>query len=152
MAGTKKSRWLRQRSSARSLTNRRLTYELLESRRVMAAPVGHDDHFFVDQNDSLLIDSDNGAYSTGIVPINEVDAPDDIDQIQYSPDYSLLFLREDNGDRSVIHILDARTGIEIESYAARKTFRDIDLTPDGRYLYAADAPYNSLAEFKDPPH
>jgi hypothetical protein len=47
----------------------------------------------------------------------------------------LLFLREGN---SAIHVVDARSGAEVSKLTAKYSLTDIDVTADGRYLYAAD--------------
>jgi len=62
-------------------------------------------------------------------------APGAASQLQYSKQYGLLFLRNSG---SAIRIVDTNTHSEIDLHLANQQFTDIDLTPDGQYLYAAD--------------
>jgi hypothetical protein len=56
-------------------------------------------------------------------------------QMQFSPQYHLLFLRN---SASAIRVVDTNSQSEIDLHLATESFSDMDLTPDGRYLYAAD--------------
>ncbi|MCE5266460.1 MAG: PEP-CTERM sorting domain-containing protein [Planctomycetaceae bacterium] len=62
-------------------------------------------------------------------------APGAASQLCYSQQYDLLFLRNSG---SAIRVVDTKTHQEIDVHLANQQFKDMDLTPDGRYLYAAD--------------
>jgi hypothetical protein len=72
--------------------------------------------------------------------------PDEARQIEYSIDYGLLFVRNSDND---IRIIDTTTNEQIGFRAANEMFTDLDLTPDERYLYAAD--YGGTAMGSDRP-
>lgn len=62
-------------------------------------------------------------------------APGNAVQMEYAPDYGLLFLRNSG---SAVHVVDVATQSQIDLRMAGRTFTDFDLTPDQRYLYVAD--------------
>lgn len=62
-------------------------------------------------------------------------APGAASQLVASDRYNLLFLRNSG---SAIRIVDTTTMQEIDVHLSNQSFRDIDLSPSGRYLYAAD--------------
>ncbi|RIK76606.1 MAG: hypothetical protein DCC68_19065 [Planctomycetota bacterium] len=62
-------------------------------------------------------------------------APGNAVQMEYAPDYGLLFLRNSG---SAVHVVDVATRQRIDLRLATETFTDFDLTGDQRYLYAAD--------------
>jgi hypothetical protein len=78
------------------------------------------------------------AFGGPVGPLVEIDsfaAPGNAVQMEYSPQYELLFLRNTG---SAIHVVDPTTKAAIDLHLATEKFTDLDLTPDGRYLYAAD--------------
>jgi len=62
-------------------------------------------------------------------------APGAASQLSYSKQYGLLFLRNSG---SAIRVVDTATHAQIDLHTANQQFTDMDLTPDGQYLYAAD--------------
>jgi hypothetical protein len=62
-------------------------------------------------------------------------SPGAASQLVYSKQYNLLFLRNSG---SAIRVVDTTTDQQIEVQLANEQFTDMDLTPDGQYLYAAD--------------
>ena len=70
--------------------------------------------------------------------LNETDSigvPFTVVQMEFEPNAGLLFLREQPG---TIHVYDVATKQEINVELATEQFTDMDLTPDGRYLFVAD--------------
>lgn len=55
-------------------------------------------------------------------------------QFEFSPQFNLLFARKN----TTIDVYDGTTGRLIDTRVASTAFSDMDLTPDGRYLFAAD--------------
>lgn len=80
-----------------------------------------------------------GLVQASIVPsvvIQEsILSPGNAVQMRYSHQYGLLFLRN---SASAIHVIDVNTGVPIDLHLANERFTDIDISPDGRYLFAAD--------------
>jgi hypothetical protein len=72
---------------------------------------------------------------TELVEIESFLAPGNAVQMQYSSDAGMLFLR---GSGSVIRVVDTSTHLQRSWRMATNVFSDMDLTPDGQYLYAAD--------------
>lgn len=70
-----------------------------------------------------------------LVEIESFLAPGDVVQMQYSPSAGLLFMRNSG---STIRVLNTATRLQTSWQVPNYTFTDMDLTPDGRYLYAAD--------------
>jgi hypothetical protein len=62
-------------------------------------------------------------------------SPGAASQLHYSAQYGLLFLRNSG---SAIRIVDTATHQQIDLHLANQQFTDMDLTPDGQYLYVAD--------------
>ena len=62
-------------------------------------------------------------------------SPGAASQLQYSPQQGLLFLRNSG---SAIRVVNTHTRAEVDLHLANQQFTDMDLTPDGQYLYAAD--------------
>lgn len=67
--------------------------------------------------------------------LESFEAPGNAVQMEYSAQYDTLFLRNSG---SAIHVIDVPSQTRIDLRLATETFTDFDLTPDGRYLYAAD--------------
>ena len=68
------------------------------------------------------------------VKLGIVVLPDEARQIEYSPAYGLLFVRNSDND---IRIIETTTNEQIDFRAGNDQFNDLDLTPDEHYLYAA---------------
>ena len=62
-------------------------------------------------------------------------SPGAASQLEYSPQYGLLFLRNSG---SAVRVVDTRTRGEVDVHLANQLFTDMDLTPDGQTLYVAD--------------
>lgn len=67
--------------------------------------------------------------------IDSFAAPGAASQLRYSRQFGLLFLRNSG---SAIRIVDTNTRQQFDLHFANQQFTDMDLTPDGKYLYAAD--------------
>lgn len=72
---------------------------------------------------------------TELVKLESFLAPGNAVQMQYSPDHKALFLRNSG---SVIRVIDTSTRLQTGWGLANYLFTDMDLSPDGQYLYAAD--------------
>jgi hypothetical protein len=85
----------------------------------------------------LFCVSDTSLTSAATMPVlkESFPAPGAASQLQYSQQYGLLFLRNSG---SAIRVVDTATHAEIDVHLANQQFTDMDLTPDGQYLYAAD--------------
>lgn len=68
------------------------------------------------------------------VKLGIVVLPEEAMQIEYSPGYGLLFVRNSDND---IRVIDTTTNAQIDLRAGNDQFNDLDLTPDEHYLYAA---------------
>ncbi len=77
----------------------------------------------------------SAASFNGLKQIGSVGTSNTPTQIEYSPAYNLLFLREGT---SRVHVVDARSQSEISVESAKNVLTDMDVSPDGRYLYVAD--------------
>src|SRR5207247_9045414 len=106
-------------------------------------------------NDSLigqggkdtLIGGDGDDFMDGIVGIDSVDGGNGLDRagelaspgaarkMVFSEKYNLLFLLNSG---SAVRVVDLKTGIAISTRLASNEFTDIDLSPSGDYLFAAD--------------
>ncbi len=75
------------------------------------------------------------AETTFYGEIDQFEAPGNISQMVYADQYGKLIVRNSG---SAIRVIDVSTGTTSTPFLAYWNFRDIDLTPDGRYLYAAD--------------
>jgi hypothetical protein len=76
------------------------------------------------------------AQSATIPPLLEsFPAPGAASQLSYSKQYGLLFLRNSG---SAVRVIDTSTHAQIDLHLANQQFTDMDLTPDGKYLYVAD--------------
>jgi hypothetical protein len=62
-------------------------------------------------------------------------SPGAASQLTYSQQYGLLFLRNSG---SAIRVVDTATKGQIDLHLANQQFTDMDMSPDGQYLYAAD--------------
>lgn len=62
-------------------------------------------------------------------------SPGAASQLVYSDKYNLLFLRNSG---SAVRVIDTTTRSQVDLRLATELFTDIDLTPSGDYLYAAD--------------
>ena len=58
-----------------------------------------------------------------------------VSQVEFAQHPGLLFVREGS---TFIRTIDAATGLEIDQHISREAFTDLDLSPDGRYLFVAD--------------
>jgi hypothetical protein len=86
---------------------------------------------------SLASFSNASFASTTTLPVlvESFPAPGAASQLRFSDQYGLLFLRNSG---SAIRVVDTTTHSEIDLHLANQQFTDMDLTPDGQYLYAAD--------------
>ena len=78
------------------------------------------------------------AQASRLTRLQEVDAflaPGNVSQMEYSSETGLLFLRNSG---SVIRVVDTSTRQQTSWRLANGTFTDMDISPDGQYLYAAD--------------
>lgn len=77
------------------------------------------------------------ARGTGVKPtlVATYPAPGAASEMVYSSDYGLLFMRNSG---AAIRVFDTVTHSQVDVRLANATFTDIDLSPDGKYLYAAD--------------
>jgi hypothetical protein len=78
------------------------------------------------------------ASTAPAAPVEKVDsfaAPGAASQMVYSAQYGLLFMRN---SASAIRVVDTNAKQQIDLHLATERFTDIDLSPDGRYLFAAD--------------
>ena len=78
-------------------------------------------------------DSANGG--KGFDRSIQMDAPGNAVKMVYSAKYDLLFMMNSG---SAIKALDLKTGQTISTRLADKSFTDMDLSPSGKYLFAAD--------------
>lgn len=62
-------------------------------------------------------------------------SPGAASELEYSQQYGLLFLRNSG---SGIRVIDTNTRAQVDLHLANQQFTDMDLTPDGQYLYVAD--------------
>ena len=84
---------------------------------------------------SLVGAAPAGAAPPAPVKVDEFVSPAAARQLECSPAHGLLFLRDSDND---IRVIDTATNTQIGLRAANEEFTDFDLTPDERYLYAAD--------------
>ena len=130
----------RKREHARVQRMRFRRFESLETRQMLnAAPVANDDQYSVLQ-DTVLSVNNQVAYPspTSFPALKEAQSIAinyTASQIEYSEPYSLLFVREGT---TRVHVIDTTTGQQVGFQVARTNFIDLDLTPDGRYLFISD--------------
>ena len=86
---------------------------------------------------TALWSSASSAPGALIMPklIESFPSPGAASQLVYSPNYHRLFLRNSG---SAIRVVDTLTRNQVDLHLATEQFSDIDLTPSGNYLYAAD--------------
>lgn len=113
-----------------------VTIDIAPRDRSHHTPVASDQTFFVDAGATLTVSAETGHRSIGMVFKDQIAGWSGVDQIEYSQTRELLFLRHGSGRLSVV---DAVTGDLLETRIARTVFRDMDLSPSGRYLYVSDA-------------
>jgi len=102
----------------------------------MLAANALNDIYEVTAGRALNVDGYLTGYAGGqLQEISAFTAPGSVSQIEYSAEYGVLALRN-NG--TALHLIDAATRLPLETRMATWTFTDIDLSPDGRYLFAAD--------------
>jgi hypothetical protein len=78
------------------------------------------------------------ASAAAVQPLQEVQtfaAPGGADQMAYSAQYGLLFLRNSG---SAVRVIDTATQAQIDLRMSTDKFTDLSLSPSGRYLFAAD--------------
>jgi VCBS repeat-containing protein len=107
---------------------------------VIDAPTANAESYAALENQTLTVDGRVGPGTTaadflGLQEVGTVNVSASVSQIQYSPRYEMLFLRE-SGNR--IRVIDARTGLQIGERLPTETFTDMDLSPDGEYLFVPD--------------
>ncbi|MBL8828585.1 MAG: tandem-95 repeat protein [Planctomycetaceae bacterium] len=133
--------WKKLWRKPRSLKSR-LLVEGLEQRLVLsgAPPVANADSY-TGYYDTGVTGNNAAVISTpypGMTSLGSINLGYAASQIEYSPSSNLLFVREGT---SKVHVVNATTGVELSSRTpstASTVITDIDLTPDGRYLYVAD--------------
>lgn len=115
--------------------HRRVAFEPLEPRQMLAV-VTQNDTFTIAAGRALNVDGLlTGRAGGELQQVEAFAAPGNVTQMEYSAPYQVLFLRNSG---SAIHVVDVRTQSAVDTRLATWTFSDMDLTPDGRYLYAAD--------------
>jgi len=79
----------------------------------------------------------SGAQAAPLLPdfLEEIPAPGNAVQMEFSADHGLLFLRNSG---SAVRVVDTNLGSQIEVFLATENFTDMDLTADGNYLFVAD--------------
>jgi Ca2+-binding RTX toxin-like protein len=93
--------------------------------------VGGDGDDFMDG----IVGTDSVDGGNGMDRAGELAAPGAARKMVYSQKYNLLFLLNSG---SAVRVVDLRTGIAISTRLASNEFTDIDLSPSGDYLFAAD--------------
>ncbi|MBI1396765.1 MAG: hypothetical protein GC151_12350 [Betaproteobacteria bacterium] len=75
------------------------------------------------------------AAATTYTDLGNFASPGNVEQMLYSSEYKRLILRNSG---SAVRVVDLTTGAISSPFLANYSFNDIDLTPDGRYVFAAD--------------
>jgi VCBS repeat-containing protein len=123
------------RTMRRKQFHRSFQVEALEPRQMMAADALND-AYTVTAGRPLNVDSNLTGYSGGqLQQITSFAAPGGVAQMEYSPEYGVVLLRNSG---SAIHVIDVATRLPLDTRLATWKFTDMDLSPDGRYLFAAD--------------
>lgn len=106
------------------------------------APESVPERYFTEVNVPLVVSTAGAARTfatfTGIAEVAAFPVVGEVTEMQYSAAHGLIFLLV---DFQRILTLDAQTGVLVDERLAVNQFRGMDLTPDGRYLFAAD--YNT---------
>ncbi|MCA9167972.1 MAG: cadherin-like domain-containing protein, partial [Planctomycetales bacterium] len=113
--------------------------EQLESRRLLALTAADDVYSVAAQRD-LLIGENETSKLVGLEQLESIPTQLDVGQLAYSARYETLFIRSSDGKR--VEAVDSNSHDVVSSLSAKGTIRDLDLTPDGRYLYVLDAGTN----------
>jgi hypothetical protein len=99
------------------------------------ALVANDDHFTVPSGHALVVDDSVNRDFYSLTQVSETPLESDVAQMLVASSSGLLFLRLVDGRISVV---DAASNSVVEVRAPRERFSDMDLTPDGKFLFAAD--------------
>jgi hypothetical protein len=85
----------------------------------------------------VFVGLQSGLVSGATLPtlLESFPSPGAASQLAYSQQYGLLFLRNSG---SAVRVADTNTHAQIDLHLANQQFTDMDLTPDGKYLYVAD--------------
>jgi hypothetical protein len=130
-----------QSSQRRHARRRQLLIESLERREMMnAAPVGLPDCYSVLQGQVLEVQAPVTAATTSadlpnLVEVNSFSVTKNFTKLQYSQEYGLIAGLGDDGS---LTIYDDHTGAIVSTASFYNESHSIDLTADGRYLFAAD--------------
>ncbi len=119
----------------------RLGLENLEPRNLLA--IAQDDVFHTPMGTPLNVSEYETGFSGGeFIQTQSFPSQGGVVQMEYSSEYDLLFTRNSG---SAIRVFDTQWRLSIDTHLANRSFTDIDLSPDGRYLFAAD--FSSTASF-----
>jgi 6-phosphogluconolactonase (cycloisomerase 2 family) len=118
-----------------------LRIEGLETRQLLsAAPVAQPDSYSFHGNQAFVLDVPvtQSTTSTQLSQLQQVDsvaAPAGVTQLAYSKPYDQICALI---GASQVDIVDGTTGAIVSTLEAQADFSDMDVTPDGRYLFVAD--------------
>ncbi|MCX7422619.1 MAG: Ig-like domain-containing protein [Planctomycetia bacterium] len=112
-----------------------ISAEVLESRCLPTSLVPVNDAYQTLFGQALVTQASPSAIPT-LTLVETIAAPEETAQIEASQEYGLLFTRHSDGKLTVI---DTLANTVIEHRDPNGQFKDMDLTPDGRYLFAADS-------------
>jgi hypothetical protein len=77
----------------------------------------------------------HGYGTSGVTEIEAFSLNTSVSQMEYAPEYGLLFLRVSG---TYVKVVDVQTQQVIDTHESTEQFTDMDLTEDSRYLFAAD--------------
>lgn len=129
--------WFQRRRE--SLTLRRIgtrprSVEVLEQRELLSV-VSPIPDVYQTKFGQTLVATGGTSSNLDVTLLEAVDAPGNVVQMEYSDAYGLLIVRNTGGQVTVV---DPFTDSVVDRHTPTWTFSDMDLTPDGRYLFVAD--------------
>ncbi|HLQ43423.1 MAG TPA: Ig-like domain-containing protein, partial [Planctomycetaceae bacterium] len=121
------------RRKARDL--RAVGAEILEQRELLTNLVPVNDAYQTAFGQTLVTRAGAAAATPAVTDVQTVDFSGNVQQLEYSDQFGLLFLRDSGGQVTVV---DTVAKLVLDRHTPTDTFTDMDLTPDGRFLFVAD--------------
>ena len=109
--------------------------EMLEQRELLTNLAPVDDAYQTAFGQSLVTRAGAAAATPDVTDVQTVDYSGNIQQLEYSDAFGLLFLRDSGGHVTVV---DTVSKLVVDQHTPTYVFTDMDLTPDGRFLFVAD--------------